>query len=112
MDDILDTFAEAIAEKLAKKLRTVDADGWIPQDKSELGTRRHCRAVRRRMAEGRVDAAIVRRDGRRVYLMSQDALREEMCLGTQRPTVKAIPVDSDSDVISVRARVRKMLGCR
>lgn len=100
-----------IAKELARELRAANSDGWIPQDKSDLGPRVHCRAVRRRMKEGRLDATIVRRDGRRVYLMSPEALQEEM-VGRRTPTVKAIPVDGDGAVIPIEERVRKMLGGR
>lgn len=113
MDETLGGFGKAlgtwIAKELARELRSDNSDGWIPQDKSELSPRVHCRVVRRRMKEGRLDATIVRRQGRKVYLMSPEALREEM-VGRRTPTVKAIPVAEESGLIPVRDRVRKMLG--
>jgi len=57
------------------------------------------------MGEGRIDCT---RDGK-LYLMTRDALQEEMRrLGHCEPTVKAIPVAEN--VVSVRDRVRKMWG--
>jgi hypothetical protein len=101
--------AEEIATRLAKKLRADNA-GWVPQEKSDLGRRKHCAAVRRRMEEGRADATIVIRDGRKVYLMSPEAFLEELT----RPRAKAKlrvsePVEEDP-VTSIRARVRRKLG--
>jgi len=47
---------------------------WIEQSKSALGPRRHCRAVKRRVALGDGSAAIV---GRR-HLLSQAAYSDEL----------------------------------
>ncbi|HEY2408833.1 MAG TPA: hypothetical protein VGI10_22665 [Polyangiaceae bacterium] len=53
---------------------------WIDQRRSQLGPRRHCAAVKRRMADGKTDAAIV---GRR-HLLSQTAHAEELATPTTR----------------------------
>jgi hypothetical protein len=111
LDDILGrlgkAFAAEVARELAKELRAANDDGWVSQANSPLGPRRHCRAVRRRMGEGRLDCT---RDGK-LYLMTRDALREEMLrLGHCEPTVKAIPVEGDEPTTSVRARLLRKLG--
>jgi len=56
-----------------------EADGgpesrWVDQHESDLSVRQHCKAVRRRRAEGKGGAAI---QGRR-YLLTREALWEEM----------------------------------
>ena len=59
------------------------------------------------MGEGRIDCT---RDGK-LYLMTRDALQEEMRrLGHCEPTVKAIPVDDNDPTTSVRARLLRKLG--
>jgi hypothetical protein len=47
---------------------------WVDQHQSSLSVRQHCKAVRRRRAEGKGGAAI---QGRR-YLLTREALWEEM----------------------------------
>lgn len=55
---------------------------WVDQHRSPLGPRRHCRAVRRLLADGSREAAII---GRR-QLLSQSALAEELANSAkQRP---------------------------
>lgn len=77
------TFA-SIVERIAERDGTVGAGspgeaehtggGWVDQHHSDLSVRQHCRAVRRRRAEGKGGAEI---HGRR-YLLTREALWEEM----------------------------------
>lgn len=116
VDDILGpfgtAFAKQVAKELAKELRAANDADWVPQVGSPLGSRRHCAAVRRRVARGCVDAVI---DGKR-FLMSREALKEEMLsLGTARPLVKTDPdvresPGSDTGVTTVRERLLRKLG--
>lgn len=68
--DALEAFAEAV-----RALDEEVAPDWIDQSRSLLGRRRHCAAVRRRIAAG-VDGAAVG-VGRR-YLLSEEAHAEEL----------------------------------
>lgn len=69
--------AEAIAERVAARLLAGERPGWIDQAASPLGRRRHCAAVRRRVAAGEPGAAIL---GRR-HVLTAEALGEEMRVG-------------------------------
>lgn len=48
--------------------------GWLPEEHSPLGTRRHIEVVRRRLAQGEGDAAIVAGQ----YMLTIDAIADEM----------------------------------
>jgi hypothetical protein len=65
----------------------------IAQDASPLGRRRHCAAVKRRIASGAPGAALV---GRR-HLLNADALEEELTRvsGQRRPPAAASPAPED-----------------
>jgi hypothetical protein len=54
--------------------RRAEIRAWVAQAKSDLGPRRHCAAVRRRVAAGLDGASIV---GRK-FLLSPAALEEEL----------------------------------
>jgi hypothetical protein len=114
-DEILGPFGLAMAKQIARELhalRAGNSDGWVDQHSSELAPRVHCRVVRRRMQEGLLDATIVRRDGKRAYLLSPDALREEV-VGKSRPGVKSCAerdTVSDEPVTGVRDRLLRKLG--
>lgn len=69
-----------VARAVRRALNTADDDGMRPQQGSPLGPRRHCEAVKRRLAEGLFGAAHI---GRR-YLLSPEALAEELA-GISRP---------------------------
>jgi hypothetical protein len=86
LDAVLRRFAEILGPEIAKALRGV-SDEWIPQDGSPLGNRRHCTAVRRRVAKGDLGAVV---DGKR-FLLSRGALQEEMrALGNSPAAARAI----------------------
>lgn len=66
---------ETIVARAVRRALTDTAEaGMVTQSGSPLGSRRHCNAVKRRIAAGLPGAAKV---GRR-YLLSQDALAEEL----------------------------------
>lgn len=114
-DEILGPFGLAMAKQIARELhalRAANSDGWVDQHSSELAPRVHCRVVRQRMAEGRLDATIVRRDGKRAYLLTPDALREEV-VGKPRPGVKrcvALREVAQHPVTAVVERINRRLG--
>ncbi len=74
VEALFDRFADAVADRIAKRLSRVSAADVIDQQSSPLGPRRHCAAVRRRMATGDSRASRV---GRR-FLLTQEALAEEL----------------------------------
>jgi hypothetical protein len=76
---LADEFAAIIAARVVAHLQQ-DSPGMIDQTNSPLGRRRHCHAVRQRMAEGKPGAAIV---GRR-HLLSREALNEELSVTSRR----------------------------
>jgi len=86
----LDLFAQRVATHVVDRLRAGNEPGWIDQHASPLGPRRHCAAVRRRIAEGAPGAE---RAGRRL-LLTPDALREELSRGSK----KQPKVDTGADV--------------
>ncbi len=71
---------------------------WIDQTRSMLGRRRHCAAVRRRVAAAHPDAAIV---GRR-YLLSITAHGEELRLVGSR--LRLVKTETTAE------RLRRRLG--
>lgn len=73
LDGILDELAERLATRVAERLR-VGEPNMIAQTGSPLGARRHCYAVKRRLARGEPGAAVI---GRR-HLLTPDALAEEL----------------------------------
>jgi hypothetical protein len=83
LDALLDEFATRVAAHVIRQLRGPASADMVAQAASPLGSRRHCRAVRRRIEAGKGGAAIV---GRR-FLLSAEALREELarCRGEARP---------------------------
>lgn len=70
----IQTLAGAIAAAVVRELRQPGEDQWVSQADSPLGSRLHCRAVRRRVNAGDPGAAIVRRK----HLLSNQALAEEL----------------------------------
>jgi hypothetical protein len=73
LDQLLDELAERLADRVVQRLRSA-APGMVAQTGSPLGTRRHCSAVRHRVARCEHGAAIV---GRK-HLLSPEALNEEL----------------------------------
>lgn len=72
-------FARLVARELLEELRGYDTS-WVEQSASELGPKKHCAAVRRRIAERKPGARI---NGRR-FLLSQEAMVEELGLESER----------------------------
>jgi hypothetical protein len=76
---------------MVDELERIDAEqraqrrDWVDQVASPLGRRRHCAAVKRRIAIGDGSAAIV---GRR-HLLSDAALSEELATLSSRPRAAA-----------------------
>jgi hypothetical protein len=87
-----------VARAVRKALATAETDGMKPQQGSPLGPRRHCEAVRRRLAAGLPGAAHV---GRR-YLLTPDALAEEL---SRTSAATAHPRADDAG-----AKLRRELG--
>jgi hypothetical protein len=86
-DELLEALrvvARALVPEIASALRGggagSDAGGpysqWVDQHESDLTPREHCKAARRRIAEGK--GGVKRAPGRR-YLMTREAVWEEMC---------------------------------
>src|SRR5690349_1127528 len=73
------------AERIASE-QSAEQKDWIDQASSPLGRRRHCAAVRRRIASGKGDAAQV---GRR-FLLSAQALSEELA-ALSKGKVRVLP---------------------
>lgn len=72
-DGFFDELVARVADGVAERLRAGESK-MIGQAASPLGSRRHCGAVKRRMAQGKPGAAIV---GRR-HLLSAEALADEL----------------------------------
>lgn len=94
----VEALADLIADRLEQRLRT--GAGWIDQQSSPLGSRRHRACVRRRVQAGETGAAIV---GRR-FLLSAAALAEELARVSRTDPA---PEESASDAADrVRRRLR------
>lgn len=101
LEELWRRFARDLAKEVVQHQRGI-GDEWIAQQGSPLGNRRHCAIVRRRVARGDLGAVI----DRKRFLLSREALREEMCgLGRNRDPESG----AADDVVSVRQRVREML---
>lgn len=73
LDGVLETLARLVAQEVIRELRSGPSD-LVSQATSPLGKRRHCAAVRARVARGDSSGCVV---GRTHYL-TPDALREEL----------------------------------
>lgn len=73
LETLLDELAERVAARVAERLRAGSPEA-IDQSRSPLGRRRHCHAVRRRLAAGLPGASVI---GRR-HLLAPEALSEEL----------------------------------
>jgi hypothetical protein len=90
LDGFVDELAQRVAAIVVARLREGEP-GMIDQNASPLGTRRHCAATTRRMARGQPGAAKV---GRR-YLLSQEALGDELARMSRRSDDAATAIDGD-----------------
>jgi hypothetical protein len=82
-EDIAQWFFGLMRAAIREELRAQNqADEWIPQKGSALGNRKHCAAVRRRIANAEGGAAI---RGKRM-LLTTSALTEELIRGGPPPS--------------------------
>lgn len=101
----LETLADLLADRVAKRLLTSEQDGWVDQSASPLGPRRHRKAVTARVAAGAPGAAKV---GRR-HLLSKDALSEELSAIGKRKPKRAAPAEPSFEA-KLRAELRLVGG--
>lgn len=101
LEDVLNELAQRIGAVVAERLRGGEP-GMVSQEASPLGPRRHCAAVKRRVARGEPGAA---RIGRK-YLLSPDALAEELGRACRAP--KGVAPDS-APAGSVRAELERKI---
>ena len=99
LDQLLDELAQRVAAVVVERLQA-GAPGMVDQASSPLGARRHCAAVRRRMARGEAGAAVV---GRR-HLLTTEALGEELnrASGAPSPTGSGIRAELERELRLVR----------
>jgi hypothetical protein len=79
IESALTTLADLVADRVVARM-SAGQPGWIDQNASPLGPKRHCAAVRRRVAKGLPGAATV---GRR-HLVSPESLSEELAATSRR----------------------------
>lgn len=91
----VELLADAIADRVAAKLRNTSAASWVDQHASALGSRRHCALVRSLMKNGDPRASRV---GRR-YLLTGDALTEALA---HAPKVQSREVHVESETVAQR----------
>lgn len=101
---LVDVVADAVERRLS------DGCGqWVDQQSSPLGARRHCAAVRRRVADGSGGAAVI---GRR-HLLTPDALAMELAAPSKnaqrRATTKRDNAPDDFEA-SLRRKLRLVGG--
>jgi hypothetical protein len=103
-EEILEELVRRIARAVVAEMRAdrTPTDGWLDQHSTEaaFGVRWHCRAVRRRRAEGKPGAAI---EGRR-YLLTREAMNEEALRSGQRD--KGVPTTSERDAAKAAVIVK------
>jgi hypothetical protein len=97
-----------VLEEAAAEERALRRD-WIDQSASPLGRRRHCAAVKRRIAAGEDGAALA---GRR-QLLSQEALDAELAALSKRPAAaKPAAIAAAAGPDQLRARLGLVGGAR
>lgn len=100
LDDVLATLAKLVAAEVVRELRSGPAD-LVPQGASPLGKRRHCAAVRSRVAKGDTGGSIVGR----LHYLTPEALREELaaCRPPKRraPALKAVAAAPRDDLAAL-----------
>jgi hypothetical protein len=79
-----------------------DTHEWVDQAHSALGPRRHCAAVRRRLADGKKDAEIIGKTHR----LRADAYAEERAFIGQGLARCAVPNDSEEEAAYQALRKR------
>jgi hypothetical protein len=88
VDEALAVLADDIASRVCSKLRA-ERVSWLDQRTSPAGSRRHIGMTKRRVQAGLPGAAIV---GRR-FLLSPEALQEELTLASTRAHARPAPTD-------------------
>jgi hypothetical protein len=86
LDQLVDELAHRVAAIVLERLRRGDPD-MVDQVRSPLGRRRHCAAVRRRLARGEAGAAVVGR----AHMLSPEALSEELGRASSRGAPSPTP---------------------
>lgn len=103
-DELLGALARLVAAEVVRELRSGPSD-LVSQATSPLGKRRHCAAVRARVARGDSSACIV---GRAHYL-TPAALAEELSAGSKgkrrAPKLKAVTAPASDDLAELRAEL-------
>lgn len=105
--------AEGLLESVKSLLESINAKldsgeligGYVNQEQSPLGRRKHCKAVRRRLAAGEDGAARIDR----VHLLSRDALKEELRRESLSPTL-TFPHPEDKEEADFHASLMKEVG--
>ncbi|MGC4088659.1 MAG: hypothetical protein QM756_12325 [Polyangiaceae bacterium] len=97
----LEPLLDAVADRVVRKLTEGQQADMVDQTHSPLGRRRHCNAVRRRVAAGEAGAAVV---GRR-HLLTREALGAELAAlsGVRKRKPAAAPAAAD-DLASLREK--------
>lgn len=111
---VLKRFANHLALELGPLLArmqqgaTVDRGGWVDQHHSDLSPRRHCRAVRERLETHKEtpEASGAKKVGNR-YLLTVEAMEEEMNRPRIKPVAKTKPIDPE---MAGAERVKHLLG--
>jgi hypothetical protein len=93
LEDAFGPLLDELADRIVARLTAGVRADMVDQVASPLGRRRHCAAVRRRVANGEPGAAVV---GRR-HLLARDALAAELeAASKRRPRPKqAAPLEVD-----------------
>jgi hypothetical protein len=110
LEAALEVLADAVAAKVVERM-SAGQPGWIDQHASPLGPKKHCAAVRRRVAKGLADAATV---GRR-HLLSPAALSEELASQSRRhrgAQAEAVARPAGSVAAELAAELRLVQGGR
>ena len=99
LTDLIRGFARIVAHEIVTIQREGQSE-MVDQNSSPLGARRHCSAVRRRLASGKTGAAIV---GRK-HLLSSAALDEELRGITPKSGLTAQPKSSIAEELEQSLR--------
>jgi hypothetical protein len=105
LDALVDALADRIVARVVEQLRG-GTPGMIDQAASPLGSRRHCSAVKRRVARGEAGAAVV---GRR-HLLSPEALGEELGRTSKRKAPLATAASNVRDELARELRLVRRGG--
>lgn len=90
--EAIEPFIDALADRIAARMNAA-RERMINQHDSELGPRRHREAVKRRIAGGEGGAGQAGRN----YLLTKDAIREELAGGRGRRGGSGAPSPAGGD---------------